>query len=335
MENEFEKYMSNFVNVNEVELYRIIKYQLGWADEYGNETDYKAMPIRPYPAVTLRIAQIFTDKSKFCYPFATAIEILANSWFVHGDVQNGITERNGKSSVWWVWGPAQSINTGDGLHALGRLALLDNKFDINEGIILTSLKAFDSAYLTLCEGENLDISYQEAPLLSEDDFLEMLQKRSGALFGCAFQLGYIGGNSAKKRSLNEELLKQFQELGVFYGMKRELNEEKKLLSNESLVPPELFQRFSSKKKNLFVVYLLNNSEVSVKRKIGEMYLKRVLEETDRKDIISIVNDSKFDEFFEHKKESIQKSSIELIDRMRLETDEKEQILSLILEDAIT
>ena len=39
MNKDFEKYMSEFVNVNEVDLYRIIKYQLGWEDEFGNKSN--------------------------------------------------------------------------------------------------------------------------------------------------------------------------------------------------------------------------------------------------------------------------------------------------------
>ena len=39
MNNDFEDYLLKLVSINEVELYRIIKYQLGWEDEGGNKIE--------------------------------------------------------------------------------------------------------------------------------------------------------------------------------------------------------------------------------------------------------------------------------------------------------
>ena len=72
---------------------------------------------RKFSNLVLSISNLFGGDIKNSYPFAAAAEILASSWYVHGDVQSGVTDRFGRPSVWWKWGPAQGINTGDGLHA--------------------------------------------------------------------------------------------------------------------------------------------------------------------------------------------------------------------------
>ena len=120
MNNDFEDYLLKLVSINEVELYRIIKYQLGWEDEGGNKIENLNPKNRKFSNLTLSVSKIFGDDLVKSFPFAASIEILASSWYVHGDVQSGITDRFGRPSVWWKWGPAQSINTGDGLHALAR-----------------------------------------------------------------------------------------------------------------------------------------------------------------------------------------------------------------------
>ena len=285
--NDFEEYLLNLVSVNEVELYRIIKYQLGWEDEGGNKIENLNPKNRKFSNLTLKISKIFGDDLSKSFPFAASIEILASSWYVHGDVQSGITDRFGRPSVWWKWGPAQSINTGDGLHALARLSLLKSDSLSNEAL-LKALSIFDNSYLMLCEGENLDINYQESPIVKINNLLDMMEKRPGSLYGCCFQLGYLSMNS---NSFNDNDLEKLNKIGTMVGLLEELQEQNSILTDENL-EPEVFHRFASKKKNIFTSFILEDSDPSIKRVIGEIYFKRVLEEPDLEIIKKTISENK-------------------------------------------
>ena len=330
MNKDFEKYMSEFVNVNEVDLYRIIKYQLGWEDEFGNKSNVIQNLERTYSSIVLETCLIFSDDIKPSYQFATSVEILANSWYVHEDVQSGITERSGRSSVWWAWGPAQGINTGDGLHALARLCLLENNSKFNDSILLKALSIFDSSYLTLCEGENLDIDYQESPLVKEEDFMIMLKKKSGSLSSCAFQFGYISSNQ-KTKDISEKKLRIIKELGEISGIIRELNSQNLIINSENL-PTEIFHRFSSKKKNIITTYLLNNSDVSVKRKIGEMYFKRVLEVNDLEELKKEALSSNFNDYFTSIIDEYKARSKDIVNDLGLNDLQNKKLLNIVFPD---
>ncbi|MEC7880678.1 MAG: polyprenyl synthetase family protein [Chloroflexota bacterium] len=327
MNKDFEKYMAEFVNVNEVELYRIIKYQLGWEDEFGNKSSITQDINRIYSSIVLETSSIFSVDTKPSYQFATSIEILANSWYVHEEVQSGITERGGRSSVWWAWGPAQGINTGDGLHALARLSLLENNSKFNDSLLLKALSIFDSSYLTLCEGENLDIDYQESPLVKEEEFMNMLRKKSGSLSSCAFQFGYISSDP-KAKDVSEKKLRGIGELGEISGIVRELNSQNSIINSENL-PPETFHKFSSKKKNIITTYLLNNSDVSVKRKIGEMYLKRVLETNDLEALKKEALSSNFKDYLTNIIEDYKARSLSIINDLGLSDQQNKKLLSIV------
>jgi len=285
--NDFEEYLLNLVSVNEVELYRIIKYQLGWEDEGGNKIENLNPKNRKFSNLTLKISKIFGDDLSKSFPFAASIEILASSWYVHGDVQSGITDRFGRPSVWWKWGPAQSINTGDGLHALARLSLLKSDSLSNEAL-LKALSIFDNSYLMLCEGENLDINYQESPIVKINNLLDMMEKRPGSLYGCCFQLGYLSMNS---NSFNDNDLEKLNKIGTMVGLLEELQEQNSILIDENL-EPEVFHRFASKKKNIFTSFILEDSDPSIKRVIGEIYFKRVLEQPDLDIIKKTISENK-------------------------------------------
>ncbi len=327
MNKDFEKYMSEFVNVNEVDLYRIIKYQLGWEDEFGNKFSAIQNVDRTYSSVVLETCSIFSDDIKPSYQFATSVEILANSWYVHEDVQSGITERNGRSSVWWTWGPAQGINTGDGLHALARLSLLENNSKFNDSLLLKALSIFDSSYLTLCEGENLDIDYQESPLVKEEEFMNMLEKKSGSLSSCAFQFGYISSDP-KANDVSGKKLEIIKELGKISGIVRELNSQNSIIHSKNL-PPEIFHKFSSKKKNIITTYLLNNSDVSVKRKIGEIYLKRVLETNDLEALKEEALSSNFKDYLINIITDYKERSLSIINDLSLNDQQNKKLLNIV------
>jgi len=323
MNKDFEEYLLKLVSINEVELYRIIKYQLGWEDEGGNKIENLNPENRKFSNLTLNIAELFGSNFQNSFPFAASVEILASSWYVHGDVQSGITDRFGRPSVWWKWGPAQSINTGDGLHALARLSLLKNNNLSNE-TLLKALSIFDNSYLMLCEGENLDINFQESPLVKVDQLIDMMKKRPGSLYGCCYQLGYLAANN----EIDEDILNSLNNIGIISGLIDELEEQNSILHDQNL-SPEIFHRFASKKKNIFTSFLLEESDPSVKRKIGEIYLKRVLEESDLKTIKETVFENKqYLNFYEDLISSHTENLDKLINNLSSEKEIKSRLKNL-------
>ena len=325
MNKDFEDYLLELVSINEVELYNIIKYQLGWEDESGNKIENLNPKNRKFSNLILSISDLFGGDLKDAFPFAAAAEILASSWYVHGDVQSGVTDRFGRPSVWWKWGPAQGINTGDGLHALARLSLLKND-NISHSNLLKALLIFDNSYLMLCEGENLDINYQESPLIKIDQLIEMIKKRSGSIYGCCLQLAYLSINHTDN---DDKLLNNLNEIGIISGLLAEIKEQNTILYEKNL-EPEIFHRFASKKKNIFISYVLELSDPSIKRKIGEIYLKRVLEEPDLDVIKQTISENKnYIDFYNNLINKYSSRIDELIDNQKFNSEMSKNLKILL------
>ena len=112
----------------DMELYAMMSYHLGWGARPGD--DPAAPPPPPAPrrhgAGCLVAAMAMSgDEGERALPAAAAVEMVASFVEIHDDIQGGHPQRNGRDAVWWVWGPAQAINAGDGMHALARLTMLD------------------------------------------------------------------------------------------------------------------------------------------------------------------------------------------------------------------
>ena len=88
------------------------------------------------------------------------------------------------------WGPSQAINAGDGLHALARSAIMRlSETTLNTDVTLQAIKSLDEACLSFCEGQYMDLTFQDQLLVTEGDYFSMVGKKSGALPACGGTLG--------------------------------------------------------------------------------------------------------------------------------------------------
>jgi geranylgeranyl diphosphate synthase type I len=259
----------------------MLSYHLGWSDQHGQPEDNP--PPAHFPSlIALVTCQALSGDFQKALPIAAAVEFVYNFTLVHGDVQTGGIESQERPSIWWVWGPAQAINAGDGLHALGRgtiMRLAQGAWEPDA--VLMAVKALDQACLSLCEGQYMDLSFQDQLLVTETDYLDMVRRKAGSLPGCSAQLGALASGA------EPDACAQFQELGSKLGMAWQLTRDV-----SSLWGPEgdgwSANNVLNKKKSLPIIYAFEHSDIPAKRELGNIYMKRVLEQDDTARIIDIL-----------------------------------------------
>ena len=107
-------------------LYRMMSYHMGWEEAEGHPGGAFTVG-RVHGVLCLLACSAAGGDIHVAKPAAAAVELVRNFCQIHDDVQAGNPQRNNRDAVWWVWGPAQAINAGDGMHALARLALFGLK----------------------------------------------------------------------------------------------------------------------------------------------------------------------------------------------------------------
>jgi geranylgeranyl diphosphate synthase type I len=264
----------SFIDSRNLDLYRMMSFQMGWIDENG---DRSIVPTRTrlHGQFALAVAGALSadgsDVTGSVVPYAIALELLHNFALIHEDVEDGNTERNGRPSVWWTWGPAQAINAGDGMHAMARMAV----FAVSEqggsaAQVTAALKALDHAAMLYCEGEYADITMQEQLALSTEKYLDMARMRSGSLFGACAQISAIATGHA-------ELSTQLFTFGQAAGAARQVAEDYMLFWGDEQLDPVQQGRLLTKKKNLAVVHTFESGTPGTKRQLGEIYAQRVID----------------------------------------------------------
>ena len=271
--------LREIVGSRDMPLYDMMSYHLGWGDRQGQPTEY-ATRERTHGVLCLLASLSVGGDLDTAIPAAAAIELVDNFCAIHDDVQAGNPARDNRDAVWWVWGPAQAINAGDGMHALARLALFGLlERGVSSETTFRAVQLLDQSSLQTCEGRFLELESQERIDMSVDAYLRMAALKSGSLLSCAMKLG-----SAVHEK--ETVLDAFTRCGESLGVAMETESDIRALWDEEAGPTA---EAMNKTKMLPVVYALEKASISEKRALGEIYFKRVLDGDDVVKVRDIVD----------------------------------------------
>ena len=294
--DQFESALMTFVGARELPLYKMMAYHLGWANQNG-EPERSAAQDRSHGHLVLATCRAAGGSNESAMPYAIAVELVHNFILVHEDVQNANTERNKRPTIWWSWGPAQAINAGDGIHAMARISIFEQRNApppvSDPRRISMALQSLDAATLEVCEGEYLDISFQERAAVGVEEIVGVARKH-GALLGAAAKLGGIAAGS------EEAALNALESFGVAVGTARNLNIDLKALwPDEENVRDEVQRgRLQSKKKSIATAHAIENGSPSTRRRLGEIFMKRVLDLSDLDEVTTILAETDSKSFSE-------------------------------------
>jgi geranylgeranyl diphosphate synthase type I len=263
-------------------LHNMLLYQLGWLDEHGDPVS--SLPGgRLHPHLCMLSCESLLGEYTPALPAAAAVELAYNFSLIHEDVQSGNPDRGPRPTLWWLWGPGQAINAGDGMHAFARMTLMrlqDRGLPVTR--VLKAMQLFDQSCLSMCEGQHMDLVFQEKLDIGVDSYLKMASVKTGALIACATGLGAL---AATEDASVVNAFKEFgKNLGVAYQIKDDIRDIWGTSGGETSTGNVLI------KKKLFpIVYALENADLPTKRELGTIYFKRVLEPHDVKHITEILD----------------------------------------------
>ncbi|MBN1280335.1 MAG: polyprenyl synthetase family protein [Candidatus Thermoplasmatota archaeon] len=130
-------------------------------------------------------------------PFAAGLELMHNFTLVHDDIMDHSLIRRNLPTVHKKYGVPAAILSGDLLFAKSFQAVLDVSVDFPTFKKLEH--AFVNCIIAICEGQQLDIDFEQRKRVTEQEYLAMIGKKTGALFELAAQGGgLIGGGSPQE-----------------------------------------------------------------------------------------------------------------------------------------
>ena len=322
--DQFETALKKFVDSRDLPLYKMMSYHLGWVDQNG-EPEPAVVQDRSHGQLLLSVAKTAGTDNVSAMPYAVSVEMLYNFLLVHEDVQNANTERNRRPTIWWAWGPAQAINAGDGIHAMARMSIFEQRNTSGPAAdpryISLALESLDHATLEVCEGEYLDISYQERAAVSVDEIVSVARKH-GALYGVSAKLGGIAA------AANDNVLDALYKFGSALGTAQNLNIDLQALWPEEGTERTEVQRgrLQSKKKSIATAHAIENGTPITRRRLGEIFMKRVLDPADLDEVTNILSETDSRAFAESKITDLLDEALNALNGAAL-SDEQQQLFA--------
>ena len=174
--------------------YQMMAYHLGWLDERLRESGGHGGK-RLRPTLCLLACESVGAPPEHALPGALAVELVHNASLVHDDIEDGDELRRHRPAVWALWGTAHGVNVGDGMLSLAHLAMLEAGASRGATVAATAAAVLSRACVDLFEGQFLDQEYQALDSVSLPQYLAMVDRKTGALFGCAAELGGLLGGA--------------------------------------------------------------------------------------------------------------------------------------------
>ena len=168
-----------------------VEYHLGWTDVDGNPVDGDGGKHVRAALAVLSASAVGTDES-VGVPGAVAIELVHNFSLIHDDLMDDDGERRHRPTVWAAFGAASAIVAGDALMTLAVQVLAEQP---GRGA-QRALRALTAATAHMIEGQADDVAFESLGDVSLAECVAMARAKTGALLGCASELGALLADAA-------------------------------------------------------------------------------------------------------------------------------------------
>jgi geranylgeranyl diphosphate synthase type I len=261
------------VGLEDLPLHGMIRYHMGM--EEAPTSPAKGASARAgagkmlRPLLCLLCCEAVRGDYRRALPAAAALELLHNFTLVHDDIQDESPSRHGRATVWRIWGRAQAINVGDGLYAMAHLAVLRLvDVGVTAAVAAEAARLLDEACLRVCEGQHLDLAFEERLDVTCDEYLGMVGHKTAALLAASAALGALLGEASEEtvaalRAFGRELGLAFQIQDDILGIWGESGETGKPAGDDIL----------SRKKSFPVVYAFERAVGLDRKRLLVAYAK--------------------------------------------------------------
>lgn len=185
-------------------LYEPVRYTL----------DLEAKRIRP--ALVLMSCELFSDDVKQAIAPALAIEIFHNFTLMHDDIMDQSSLRRNQPTVHAKWNVNIALLSGDAM-LIKAYELLSQ---LSGNRLTQIMPVFNLTALQVCEGQQLDMDYENRDHVSIDEYLKMVEYKTAVLVAASLKMGALLGGAGEK---DAGLLYDFgRDLGIAFQLQDDL-----------------------------------------------------------------------------------------------------------------
>ena len=167
------------------------------------------------PVLALMACNLFSDQIDDAIIPATGLEVFHNFTLVHDDIMDHAPVRRNLPTVHSKWNLNQAVLSGDVMAFIANECFLQTP----SRHLLKVFKVFNKAAIEVCVGQQLDIDYEKATIVSHEEYLRMIELKTAALLAASAKIGAIIGGADDRDS---EMLYEF---GRYLGLAFQIQDD--------------------------------------------------------------------------------------------------------------
>ncbi|MFN5133848.1 MAG: polyprenyl synthetase family protein [Chitinophagaceae bacterium] len=165
---------------------------------------------RVRPVCVLMGNELFDEITNDTFYAASAVELFHNFTLIHDDIMDKAPLRRGMETVHTKFGEATALLAGDATFVQAYVCLSKLQPDVLQKV----LPLFNKTALEVCEGQQLDMDFEQKTTVSLQEYVEMITLKTSVLLAACLKLGSIIGGASLG---NQDHLYEFgKNLGIAF-----------------------------------------------------------------------------------------------------------------------
>lgn len=168
------------------------------------------------PLLALMACNLFSDKIDEAVMPVTGLELFHNFTLVHDDIMDKASVRRGFAAVHAKWNVNQAILSGDVMAFITNECFLQSP----PGLMHKIFRIFNKAAIEVCIGQQLDLDFEKASIISHEEYLRMIELKTAVLIAASAKIGAIFGGADER---NAEILYEYgRNLGLAFQIQDDI-----------------------------------------------------------------------------------------------------------------
>lgn len=146
------------------------------------------------PVLALMACNLFSDKIDEAVIPAAGLEVFHNFTLVHDDIMDQAPLRRNLPTVHSKWNLNQAVLSGDVMAFIANECFLQAP----QRCMAEVFRIYNRAAIEVCVGQQLDMDFEKAAAVSQDEYLRMIGLKTAALLAASAMIGAVIGGAGEK-----------------------------------------------------------------------------------------------------------------------------------------
>jgi geranylgeranyl diphosphate synthase type II len=221
------------------------------------------------PVMLLMTVDMYGGDIHQAMPAALGLEIFHNFSLVHDDIMDRAPLRRGKPTVHEKWNANTAILSGDTM----LVKAYEQFLNLPDPLIKPALAVFSLTATGVCEGQQMDMNFEEKMDVTIPEYVEMIRLKTAVLIGAAMKLGSLAAGAPEE---DQQLLFDF---GIHTGLLFQLRDD--LLDtygDAEVFGKKQFGDILANKKTYLYLKALEHTTGKDRIKLAELYANPAIDQ---------------------------------------------------------